>query len=71
MVHGINYPDETGRNQMEVRLWNPVMEKGIIGFLPPDECTNIRVLQEMESKAFDRSNTETVDVLWSQFEDGR
>src|SRR5699024_466527 len=25
MVHGINYPDETARNQMEVRLWNPVL----------------------------------------------
>jgi CRISPR-associated protein Cas5d len=71
MVHGINYPDETGRNQMEVRLWNPVMKNGIIRFTRPDECTNVRVLQEMEPITFDRSNVEAVDLLWQQFEDGR
>lgn len=71
MVHGINYPDETGRNQMEVRLWNPTMEKGIIQFDKPDKCTNVRVLQEMEPLTFDRTNIETADTLWNQFEDGR
>lgn len=71
MVHGINYPDETGRNQMEVRLWNPVMKNGIIRFRSPDECTNVRVLQEMEPKTFDSSNIEAVDMLWEQLEDGR
>src|SRR5699024_2563401 len=25
MFHGFNYPDETGRDKLEVRLWNPVM----------------------------------------------
>lgn len=71
MVHGINYPDETGRNQMEVRLWNPVMKNGIIRFTRPDECTNVRVLQKMEPITFDSSNVEAVDLLWQQFEDGR
>lgn len=71
MVHGINYPDETGRNQMEVRLWSPIMKKGIIKFDKPDECTNVRVLQGMEPLTFDRTNIETADTLWKQFEDGR
>lgn len=71
MVHGINYPDETGRNQMEVRLWNPIMEKGIIRFIHPDKCANVRVLQEMEPISFDQSNVEAADTLWRQFEDGR
>lgn len=71
MVHGINYPDETGRNQMEVRLWNPVMKNGIIQFDRPDRCKNVRVLQEMESKIFDNSNVETAEILWQQFEDER
>lgn len=71
MVHGINYPDETGRNQMEVRLWNPKMEKGIISFIRPDECKNVRALQEMEAISFDQTNVEAANTLWKQIEDGR
>ncbi|MGN7402022.1 type I-C CRISPR-associated protein Cas5c [Cytobacillus praedii] len=71
MVHGINYPDETGRNEMEVRLWNPVMKNGYIKFIHPEECTNVRKLAEMEPKIFDVSNVEPADELLKQLEDGR
>lgn len=71
MVHGINYPDETGRNKMEVRLWNPVMKKGEINFIRPDQCKNVRELQDIEPKKFDHSNVEAVDALWEQLENGR
>lgn len=71
MIHGFNYPDETGRNQLEVRLWNPVMKNGIIRFTHPDECTNVRLLQEMRALTFDSSNVEAADLLWKQIEDGR
>ncbi|HEY4601855.1 MAG TPA: type I-C CRISPR-associated protein Cas5c [Cerasibacillus sp.] len=57
MVHGINYPDETGRDKMEVRLWNPVMKNGVITFIRPDECDNIRPLKEMKAKSFDEITT--------------
>ena len=70
MVHGINYPDETGRNQMEVRLWQPVMKDGIIRFIRPDECTQIRVISEMEPKHFDKNNVESVNDLFAQMEGG-
>lgn len=70
MVHGINYPDETGRDQMEVRLWNPVMKKGIIKFIRPDECTQIRTISEMSAKHFDNTNVESVDDLFAQLEEG-
>ena len=30
MLHGISYPDETGSNEREVRLWKAQMKKGII-----------------------------------------
>ncbi|WP_059104781.1 type I-C CRISPR-associated protein Cas5c [Shouchella shacheensis] len=66
MVHGINYPDETGRNELEVRLWNPVMEKGIIKFLRPEECTVVREVQEMTPKHFDENNVESVESLARQ-----
>jgi CRISPR-associated protein Cas5d len=63
MIHGINYPDETGRNQLEVRLWNPVMRNGIIKFIRPEECTQIRVIKEMQPKHFNAGNVESVDDL--------
>ncbi|WP_269409836.1 type I-C CRISPR-associated protein Cas5c [Lentibacillus daqui] len=63
MVHGINYPDETGENQMEVRLWNPVMKNGVIQFPRPETCTNVRSVKKMKSKHFDQENVQSVDEL--------
>lgn len=63
MVHGINYPDETGRDQLEVRLWQPVMKNGIITFNRPESCTQIRVISPMKSKVFDDSNVQSAEQL--------
>lgn len=63
MVHGINYPDETGRDQLEVRLWQPVMKNGTISFPRPEECSQVRVIAEMQPKRFDSSNVESADQL--------
>lgn len=63
MVHGINYPDETGRDQLEVRLWNPIMRNGIIKFPRPEECVQVRVISEMKPKHFDSTNVESADQL--------
>ena len=71
MVHGINYPDETGRDQMEVRLWNPVMKDGYIKFVRPEECTQVRTITEMQPKQFDRTNVTSADDLFAQMEGGR
>jgi CRISPR-associated protein Cas5, subtype I-C/DVULG len=68
MVHGINYPDETGRNQLEVRLWQPVMRNGVIKFIRPEECTQVRVLSPMEPKSFDKITS--VDELHAQIDEG-
>jgi len=70
MVHGLNYPDETGRNQLEVRLWSPVMKDGVIKFDRPEQCTQIRVVAEMEVKQFDRHNVMSVDDLLVEMEEG-
>ncbi|EIJ78013.1 hypothetical protein PB1_10614 [Bacillus methanolicus PB1] len=70
MVHGINYPDETARNEMEVRLWNPVMKNGVIQFIRPDECIQIRKITDMEPKHFDETNVESADELLSKIEKG-
>lgn len=70
MVHGINYPDETGRNQMEVRLWNPVMRNGTIQFIRPEACTQVRAITNMQPKHFDHTNVLAVDDLFAQLEEG-
>ncbi|WP_440116835.1 type I-C CRISPR-associated protein Cas5c [Paenibacillus sp. QZ-Y1] len=63
MVHGINYPDETGRDQMEVRLWEPEMKNGVIKFKKPEECEKVRSISEMQPKRFDNSNVESAEQL--------
>ncbi|MFD0589154.1 type I-C CRISPR-associated protein Cas5c [Paenibacillus sp. GCM10027627] len=63
MVHGINYPDETGRDQMEVRLCNYVMSDGYITFHRPEDCSQVRVISEMKPKPFDQSNVESAERL--------
>lgn len=55
MYHGITYADEAyseeTKGRMSVRLWNAVMKKGIITFLPPWECIH-REEREMKIKEF-------------------
>ena len=47
MVHGFDYPSETGEDKLKVRLWNPIMENGIINFLRPEDCNIIRDVRSM------------------------
>ncbi len=52
MVHGLSYPDETGGDQLEVRLWQPVMRGGVIRFIRPEQCPIRRPVKKMEPKPF-------------------
>lgn len=52
MFHGFNYPDETGRNQLEAHFWYPKMRNGVIAFCGPQECPVTRVIKKQEPKAF-------------------
>lgn len=70
MVHGINYPDETGNDQMEVRLWNPVMRNGVIQFIKPEQCTLVRTIKDMQPKQFDHTNITSADELLLQLGEG-
>lgn len=64
MVHGLNYPDETGKDELEVRLWNPVMKKGVIEFPRPEECTRVRAIRKMNMKEFHEDNFENVESAY-------
>ncbi|MCK0471729.1 type I-C CRISPR-associated protein Cas5c [Halalkalibacter sp. APA_J-10(15)] len=63
MVHGFNYPDETGRDQFEVRLWSAVMEQGYLRFPRPEECTIVRPIKEMKAKSFDQDQVLSVEEM--------
>lgn len=52
MFHGFNYPDETGRDMLQVRLWQPVMEHGIVRFIRPEACTLVRDIRKGKAKVF-------------------
>ena len=56
MFHGFNYVDETGDSKLQVRLWQPVMEKGVIRFPRPEECTLVRDVRKVKSKLFDKNS---------------
>lgn len=67
MYHGITYADEAyseaTRNKMTVRLWYPVMRRGVIEFLRPEDCPLTRAIHDMEIKPFgtDLGNFSSVD----------
>ena len=50
--HGFDYADETGREELSSRYWNPKMENGVIRFKRPDECTVRQFVRPMRAKDF-------------------
>jgi len=70
MIHSFGYPDETGEEELNVRLWNPVMENGVIDFIKPEECTLIRPIRKVDPKHFDETNMQTVDQLYDELKGG-
>lgn len=58
MYHGITYPDEAyseeTRDCMTARFWYPVMKKGVVSFLRPEDCPGQKPLRKMEMKPFDK-----------------
>ncbi len=56
MYHGITYADEayseSTKGKMTVNLWYPVMKKGVIHFIRPEECPLHKTISEMDIKSF-------------------
>jgi len=52
MFHGFNYPDESGKSELEARIWTPVMKDGIITFIRPEECEIVRGIKKKDAKQF-------------------
>lgn len=50
MFHGFDYPDETGKDEMVARFWAPVMDKGVVRFQRPEECTIRRHIRDYKPR---------------------
>jgi CRISPR-associated protein Cas5d len=74
MLHGFDYPDETGKTndlgipdasgayRLHTRFWHAVMKKGILEFPRPEECGVRRFVRDMEPKEFvENENLQGVD----------
>lgn len=56
MFHGFDYPDEAGGTSLSARFWAPVMRKGRVDFVRPEECGIRRKLAPMSKKVFGEGN---------------
>ena len=63
MIHGLSYPDETGKDLLEARLWSPNMDNGYIRFDRPEDCDIVREIRETEPKSFTSENLQSVETL--------
>lgn len=69
MYHGMTYADEAyspeTQGKLTVRFWYPVMQRGIITFLPPEECPITNIARDMPMKSFGDglANFMPVDML--------
>ena len=52
MFHGFSYPDENGKNLLQVRFWYPKMRNGVIEFCRPEECPVVRTVKKQKPKPF-------------------
>lgn len=56
MYHGITYADEAyddaTQGNMTTRFWRPVMKKGVIEFIRPDQCQMVKTIRDMPIKPF-------------------
>lgn len=50
MFHGFDYPDESGKNELHARFWNPTMTNGVIDFIRPEVCTVRRLVKVMRGQ---------------------
>ena len=52
MFHGFGYPEETGKNRLQVRFWYPKMQRGVVEFCRPEECPVTRTIKKQRPKEF-------------------
>lgn len=67
MVHGLTYADEQNEQKLSVRLWQPVMKRGVVEFVRPEDCPIKRDLRGQRPEAFELGQTiEPIDSLYQR-----
>jgi CRISPR-associated protein Cas5d len=60
MFHGMTYPEEAVREEekgkLTARFWNPVLKRGVVEFIRPEECKVRREIKSMKEKVFGEGN---------------
>jgi len=68
MFHGFDYPDETGKKELAVRLYRQNMNNGIIEFESPENIQTKRVVREygdsFEFKRFEEGVNFSNELVW-------
>lgn len=71
MVHGYNYPSDTGDPMLSVRMTAPTMEDGVIHFERPEQCKIVQPIRKIKAVGgHDKNLFESVDELYDQLERG-
>ena len=52
MFHGFTYPDEGNKETLYARFWYPVMKRGVIDFVRPEDCSITREIKSQKQKTF-------------------
>jgi|SRR5690554_209859 CRISPR-associated protein Cas5d len=55
MVHGFDYPSETGVDELSVRFWYPKMVNGVVDFIKPEECTIRKKVKKLKTEPLETS----------------
>ncbi|WP_461212782.1 type I-C CRISPR-associated protein Cas5c [Lacticaseibacillus sp. GG6-2] len=65
MVHGFDYPNQTGRKEFAVRLWNPVMVNGVVKFPRPEEVKDVQLIRKVDQLPQPSVVDQNVDALYN------
>lgn len=66
MVHGFSYADENGDGMLRLRLWQPVMEDGVVRFPRPEECTMVRDIRRTTARQFNPQDIKSADEEYQE-----
>jgi CRISPR-associated protein Cas5d len=63
MFHGFDYPDESGKNELNARFWRPKMINGIVEFERPENCTIRKFVKPMSPNSPETVGLEEEELL--------
>ena len=70
MFHGFDYPDESGVEELYIRLWRPMMINGIVKFTRPEDCKIRKFVKSMSLNPILSIGLDEEGLLEGYSEDG-